>query len=123
MDLDRLFKDSEAGKLKPAAEYQKVCGSTPPEMGAGGDMALDADEQVVYFRIGKDEASRHLPEGTAVSGNFGPRNMGAGPAGIGKMDLKTGECGICYCCPVPGRSYTDKSLGARRNSILLGNRR
>ena len=42
VDLAKLFADSEAGKLKPASEYQKICGTTPSEMGAGGDMALDA---------------------------------------------------------------------------------
>ena len=99
VDLEKLFADSEAGKLKPAAEYQKICGITPAEMGAGGDMALDGDEKVVYFRIGKDEALKHLPQGTKIEGNFGPMNMGAGPSGIGKMDLLTGECSIVTAVP------------------------
>jgi oligogalacturonide lyase len=99
VDLAKLFSDSEAGKLKPATEYQRICGTTPSEMGAGGDMALDADEEVVYFRIGRDEALRHLPEGTKIEPDFGPRNMGAGPAGIGKMNLKTGECGFVVAVP------------------------
>lgn len=99
VDLAKLFADSEAGKLKPAAEYQHICGTTPSEMGAGGDMALDGNEEVVYFRIGKDEAQRHLPAGTKIESNFGPRNMGAGPSGIGKMNLKTGECGFVVAVP------------------------
>jgi oligogalacturonide lyase len=99
VDLARLFTDSESGKLKQASEYQRVCGTTPAEIGAGGDMALDGDEQVVYFRIGKEEAQRHLPEGTKIEPNFGARNMGAGPSGIGKMDLKTGECGFVVAVP------------------------
>ncbi len=99
VDLAKLFADSEAGKLKPATDYQHVCGNTPAEMGAGGDMALDADEEVVYFRIGRDEAQRHMPEGIKIEPNFGPRNMGAGPSGIGKMNLKTGECGFVTAVP------------------------
>jgi oligogalacturonide lyase len=99
VNLEKLFSDSKAGKLKPASEYQRVCGTTPAEMGAGGDMALDADEKTVYFRVGKDEASKHLSEGTKIEPNFGPRNMGAGPAGIGKMDLQTGECGFVVAVP------------------------
>lgn len=99
VDLAKLFSDSEAGKLKPASEYQRICGTTPAEMGAGGDMALDGDEGVVYFRVGKEEAAKHLPEGTKIEPNFGPRRMGAGPSGIGKMDLKTGECGIVVSVP------------------------
>jgi oligogalacturonide lyase len=91
VDLAKLFADSESGKLKAASEYQRICGTTPVEMGAGGDMALDGDEDVVYFRVGKTEAVKHLPEGTKISSNSGARNMGAGPAGIASMNLKTGE--------------------------------
>jgi oligogalacturonide lyase len=99
VDLEKLFTDSEAGRLKPASEYQRICGYTPPELGAGGDMALDANENIVYFRIGKDAALKHLPEGTKIESDFGPRNMGAGPAGVGKMDLKTGECAVVVAVP------------------------
>jgi len=91
VDLAKVFADSKAGTLKPAAEYQKVCGTTPPELGAGGDMALDAGEEWVYFRVGKEAAAKHLPAGTKLEENFGPRNMGAGPAGIARMNVKTGE--------------------------------
>jgi oligogalacturonide lyase len=99
VDLAKLFSDSGAGKLKPASEYQRICGTTPAGMGAGGDMALDGNEGVVYFRIGKEEAAKHLPAGTKIEPDFGPRKMGAGPSGIGKMDLKTGECGIVVSVP------------------------
>lgn len=99
VDLEKLFADSRSGKLKPATVYQRVCGTTPAEMGAGGDMALDADEDYVYFRIGRTEAAKHLAAGTKIEQNFGPRNMGAGPSGIGKMNLKTGECAIVAAVP------------------------
>jgi oligogalacturonide lyase len=91
VDLEKLFADSSAGKLKPADVYQRVCGTTPPEIGAGGDMALDGDENRVYFRIGREEAARHLAPNTKIEGNFGPRSMGAGPSGIGSMNIRTGE--------------------------------
>jgi oligogalacturonide lyase len=99
VDLEKLFADSKAGKLKQSSEYQHICGTTPPEMGAGGDMALDANEEVVYFRVGKQESAKYLPENTKIESNFGPRNMGAGPAGIGKMNLKTGECRFVVALP------------------------
>ena len=99
VDLAKLFADSEAGKLKPASEYQKICGTTPAEMGAGGDMALDADEQVVYFRVGKEESAKHLPDTVKVESNFGPRRMGAGPAGLGSMNIKTGEIKFVVAVP------------------------
>ncbi|MCX6330848.1 MAG: hypothetical protein NTZ85_15205 [Bacteroidia bacterium] len=99
VDLGKLFTDSEAGKLKPASEYQRICGTTPAEMGAGGDMALDADEQVVYFRVGREESAKHLPDSVKVESNFGPRRMGAGPAGLGSMNIKTGEIKFIIAVP------------------------
>jgi oligogalacturonide lyase len=60
VDLEKLFADSKAGKLRKATEYQRVCGTTPSEMGAGGDMALDGGEKYVYFRVGKTEAAKHI---------------------------------------------------------------
>lgn len=99
IDLDTLFKDSTAGTLKSADAYQKISGIVPASMGAGGDMALDADEDVIYFRIGREEAAKHLAPGTPVAENFGPRNMGAGPTGIASMDLKTGEINIVTVVP------------------------
>lgn len=91
VDLAKLFADSKAGSLKDASEYQRVCGTTPPELRASGDMALDADEEWIWFRVGHDEAMKHLPEDTRIEDNFGPRNMGAGPGGITGMNIKTGE--------------------------------
>lgn len=91
VDLARVFADSQAGAMQPAASYQRIAGITPAELDAGGDMALDADEEWAYFRVGKEEAARHLKPGTRIEPNFGPRNMGAGPNGIARMNLKTGE--------------------------------
>lgn len=91
VDLAKLFADSKAGTLKIADAYQRVCGTTPFSMGAGGDMALDGGEEWAYFRVSKEEAARHLPEGTKIEQSFGPRNMGEGPSGIAAMNIKTGE--------------------------------
>lgn len=91
INLEKLFADSESGNLKPAVAYERICGITPPEMGAGGDMALDGGEEWVWFRVGKEEALKYLSEGTEIAKPFGPRNMGAGPAGIAGMNIHTGE--------------------------------
>lgn len=91
VDLAKLFADSKAGKMQPADYYQKVLGTTPVEIQAGGDMALDADEKWVYFRVGREEAARHLSPDTKIEKSFGPRNMGAGPSGIAAMELATGK--------------------------------
>ena len=90
VDLGKLFEDSAAGTLKSADTYQRVCGTTPPELGAGGDMALDGNEEWVYFRVGREAAAAHLAPNTKIEKNFGPRNMGAGPSGIAAMNIHTG---------------------------------
>ena len=89
-NLERLFKDSETGKLKKKGEYERICGIIPAVMGADGDMALDGSEETAYFRLGKEYAGT-FPIAEEISGNFGPRNMGAGPGGIGKINLTTGK--------------------------------
>ncbi|WP_316783888.1 hypothetical protein [Pedobacter frigiditerrae] len=91
VDLARVFADSKAGKMKSASTYQRICGTTPAAIGAGGDMALDGAEDWAYFRVGKDEAARHLKAGTKLEPSFGPRKMGAGPSGIAAMNINTGE--------------------------------
>jgi oligogalacturonide lyase len=90
VDLETLFADSKKGKMQPPEVYQRVCGTTPESMGAGGDMALDADDEWVYFRVGREEAARYLPDSVTPYPNYGPRRMGAGPSGIAAMNVKTG---------------------------------
>lgn len=90
VNLEQLFADSESGKLKSKKHYERICGVIPAEMCTDGDMALDGSEEFVYFRLTKEYA-RNLPIAEPISGIFGPRKMGAGPGGIGKMDLKTGK--------------------------------
>jgi len=99
VDLASLFTDSKANTLKPAKVYQRICGTTPVEMEAGGDMALDADEKVVYFRVGNKESAGYLPEGTKIEPNFGPNSRGAGPTGIGSMKINTGETKVVVAVP------------------------
>ncbi len=99
VDLAKLFADSAAHTLQPASAYEHVCGTIPVEWGAGGDMALDCTEDYAYFRVSGGEAAKHLAPDTKIEGPYGPRNMGAGPAGLGKMNLRTGE--VSYIVSVP----------------------
>jgi oligogalacturonide lyase len=99
VDLEKLFTDSKSGKLKHESAYQRICGITPPELQAGGDMALDGDEEWVWFRVGKNEAKKHLAPEVSIEPNFGPRKMGEGPAGIAGMNIITGQ--IKYVVSVP----------------------
>jgi len=99
VDLAKLFADSEARTLKAASVYERVCGTIPADMGAGGDMALDANEDVAYFRLQSPDLAARLPAGTKIEGPFGPRGMGAGPAGLAGMNLKTGEIKFIVAVP------------------------
>ncbi len=91
IDLGRLLPDSLAGKVAAKSAYERVVGVIPAALGAGGDMALDGAEDVIYFRAGREYAEKHLAPGTELQGNFGPRNMGAGPTAIASMHVQTGE--------------------------------
>ena len=90
VSLDPLFKDSAAGELKDKTYYERVCGLIPADMCSEADMALDGSETFAYFRLDKEYA-RQMPIEEPIADNFGPRNMGAGPGGIGKIDLTTGK--------------------------------
>jgi len=91
IDLAKVFADSEAGSMKPASNYERICGTIAAPLIAGGDMALDANEDFAYFRVTGGDVGQHLPPGTDIDWHYGPRNMGAGPAGLRAMNLKTGE--------------------------------
>lgn len=91
IDLAKVFADSAAGAMKARSHYERVVGVVPAAMGAGGDMALDANEDVIYFRAGRDYAAAYVTPGTEMQGTFGPRNMGAGPTAIASMNVATGE--------------------------------
>lgn len=90
VNLENLFADSEAGKLKTKDNYERICGTIPADVCSEGDLALDGSEKTAYFRLDKKYAA-NLPIAEPIAGNFGPRNMGAGPGGIGKIDLASGK--------------------------------
>lgn len=98
-DLAKLFADSEAGQMKPAAEYERIRGVIPEDLRAGGDMALDAREDRVYFRASGGDVGQHLAPNAKIEKNFGPGGMGAGPAGLRSLNLKTGEIGFVVDVP------------------------
>jgi oligogalacturonide lyase len=90
IDLARVFADSAAGTMKPAATYERICGIVPPGISSGGNMGLDANDDFMYFSVtGPDTAQ--LSPGQELQKAYGQRNMGAGPSGLRGMNLKSGE--------------------------------
>ena len=90
VNLGALLADAMAGTVKKKKNYERICGVIPADMCSEGDMALDGSEEFVYFRLDKEYA-RRMPIAEPIADNFGPRHMGAGPGGLGKMDLRTGK--------------------------------
>jgi oligogalacturonide lyase len=91
VSLEPLLADALANKVKPHRHYERVCGQIPAAMCSEGDMALDGSETFAYFRLDKEYA-RQMPIAEPIADNFGPRHMGAGPGGIGRIDLQSGKC-------------------------------
>jgi oligogalacturonide lyase len=79
LNLDPLFADSQAGKMKEPASYERAVGTMPADLRESGGFTLDADETVAYLGVGKA-----APGG----GRGGPPQPAWG--GIRKMDLRTG---------------------------------
>lgn len=99
VDLEALLRDSAAGRLKNSRHYQRVTATVPAAYGAHGDMALDAEEDWMWFRVGRDMAAERLPEDVVNYEAFGPRNMGSGPGGLAGVHLESGE--LRYVTSVP----------------------
>ncbi len=99
VDLAQLFADSAAGTLKSPDTYTTVHGVIPLAYDGAGELALDANEDVVYFRMLGEAATPLLPADTPIEKPFGPRGMGAGPTGVAKMDLATGEVSPVVAVP------------------------
>lgn len=99
VNLADLFADSEAGTMKPAAAYERICGTTAPGLYADGNMDLDANEDFIYFRVNGEEVSKLLPADQKPAEKYGPRGMGAGPTGLASMNLQTGEVKMVVTVP------------------------
>jgi oligogalacturonide lyase len=89
IDLAKLFADVAAGTVKPAANYQRVCGTIPSTLEVDGNMGLDANDDFMYFRVSGPETTQ-LSAGQTLLPGFGPRARQA-TSGLRSMNLTTGE--------------------------------
>ena len=123
VDLEKLFADIAANTLQDAEAYEMPCGTIPQEMGGGGNLAIDPAEDYAYFSVGREEARRHLDPNVEIQDTFGPRRMGAGPGGLARMNLATGQIRLHHIRAVSGRACAGQSVEIGRDRVLLGNRR
>ena len=103
-DLPKVFADSEAGTIQPAANYERVCCTLPEGLYADGDMGLDATDNFIYLRVSGDEVLKHVPAGQTPAEWFS-KYLGKQPdavpsrmpettnpwRGLVSINLKTGE--------------------------------
>jgi oligogalacturonide lyase len=97
IDLEHLLADAMANTVKPASAYERVCGIIPPTIAAEGNMGIDANDDYAYFSVTGPETEQLSP-GQTLQGTPEGARMGAGPAGLRSMNLKTGE--IKFICNV-----------------------
>jgi oligogalacturonide lyase len=90
IDLEKVFADVSANAVKAPEAYQRVCGTVPAGLTADGNMGLDANDDMMYFRV-SGPGTAELSPGQTLQKPFGPRGMGAGPSGLRSINLKTGE--------------------------------
>jgi oligogalacturonide lyase len=98
LDLARLFADSEAGAVTPAASYERVCATLPRGL-RSAQVALDADEMVAYAGVRGGDVGQHLPAGVKILEKPQGARMGAGPGGLRSFDLQTGEMKVVTDTP------------------------
>ena len=100
VNLDPLFADSEAGKMKDPASYERVITTLPAELRESGGFALDADEKVAYVgvrRLTPDEVqAARRAQSLGQAGQQGRRRAPGEPilpvpGGIRSINLQTGE--------------------------------
>ncbi len=120
LNLEPLFADSEAKKMKPDASYEREIMTLPANLIEAGGFALDADEKTAYIGITRldaipggvappivglaegalrgTQATLGPRQGAAPGGGQGPANgrppgqpIPPRPGGVRSIDLKTGE--------------------------------
>jgi oligogalacturonide lyase len=97
LNLDPLFADSEAGKMKDPATYERLIMKLPNDVREAGGFTLDADERVAYVgvtRLTPEQVQARQQSASQPPGRPPTRPPGqpipAVPGGIRSIDLQTG---------------------------------
>ena len=95
LNLDPLFADSQAGKMKDPASYERLIGGLPPDLRDSGGFTLDADEKVGYMGVGKAQPGGGRGGPPPAPGQPRPPRPAQPPqpawGGIRQIDLQTGK--------------------------------
>jgi oligogalacturonide lyase len=95
LNLDALFADSQAGKMKDPASYERLIGGLPPDLRDSGGFTLDADEKVGYMGVGKAQPGGGRGGPPPAPGQPRPPRPAQPPqpawGGIRQIDLQTGK--------------------------------
>ncbi|HPM17646.1 MAG TPA: hypothetical protein PKY14_00080 [Bacteroidales bacterium] len=111
VDLERLLADSESGDVRDESEYQKVRGTIPAGMEAGGSMSIDAGGEWLYFRVGRAEASKHAAQVNPADRGYSQHPAGEILSGISSFNIRTREIRFVLGLPFRvGRIRADQKV-------------
>lgn len=99
LDLGVLLKDAMAGEVKSPETYERIVTTLPKGMRESGGFGLDANEGFAYLGVRGGDTGQHLPPGTEITQTEPGQRMGAGPAGLRSINLKTGELKVVLYTP------------------------
>lgn len=94
MDLNLLFADAKAKKVKKESKYVKEIGAFPKDMGRPGGFAVSADDQYAYITVereGTQEEIDRMNKNSFLPLSDQPVKIKQTLCGIRKMSLTTGE--------------------------------
>jgi oligogalacturonide lyase len=91
LNLEALFKDSEANTLKETGAYERVVGKLPPGLRESGGFGLDANEDYAYIGVSGGDVGQKVDPNLKVGPLPANARMGGNPGGLRSINLKTGE--------------------------------
>jgi oligogalacturonide lyase len=98
-DLDKIFADSKAGKMKVHLIISVFVELFPERSVPAVIWDLMQMKGLFISRSAANRSRKTFISSTKIEPAFGPRNMGAGPGGLMSMNIKNGE--LKYIVSVP----------------------
>ncbi len=99
LNLGTLLSDAMSNKVKSPDSYERVVTTLPNGLRESGGFGLDANEDFAYLGVRGGDTGTHLPPGTEITQTEPGQRMGAGPAGLRSINLKTGELKVVLDTP------------------------
>lgn len=99
LNLGTLLADAMANSAKTPENYERIVTTLPNGLRDSGGFGLDANEDFAYLGVRDGDCGTHLAPGTQIIQTEPGQRMGAGPAGLRSLNLKTGELKVVLDTP------------------------